>query len=56
MENIQKKTGKTTETKTIRMPKELVERIEQDAYKQNRDFTKQVLFIIKKYYEIITMN
>lgn len=53
MENIQKKTGKTIKTKTIRMPEELIEKIENDAQKQNRDFTKQVLFIIKKYYDLI---
>lgn len=53
MENTQKKTGKEIKTKTIRMPIELVNKIEKDAERQNRDFTKQVLFIIRKYYDLI---
>lgn len=53
MENIQKKSGKPYKTKTIRMPIELISKIEKDAERQNRDFTKQVLFIIQKYYELL---
>jgi len=38
--------------KTIKVPKELLEKILKDAEKDQRDFTKQVIFMIKKYYDI----
>lgn len=53
MEQIQKKTGKETQSKTIRFPLDLVEKIEKEAKEQNRDFTKQVLHIVTKYYNMI---
>lgn len=54
-EDTQRKTEKEIKTKikTIRMPTELASKIEKDAERQNRDFTKQVLFIIKKYYNLL---
>jgi len=41
-----------TVTKTLRMPPDIVKKIEKDAEEQQRDFTKQVIYIIKKYYQI----
>lgn len=38
--------------KSIKIPKELAEKIENDAKKNHRDFTKQIIHIITKYYEI----
>lgn len=40
-----------TEFKGIRMPKELIEKIEKSAEKETRTFSAQVVHIIKKYYE-----
>lgn len=42
-----------TQSKSIRIEKELVEKIEELAKKNERDFTKQVIYMIKKYIEII---
>lgn len=44
--------GKGTELKGIRMPKELIEKIEKSAEKETRTFSAQVIHIIKKYYEL----
>lgn len=43
---------KETQSKTIRIEKELVQKIENLAMKNERDFTKQVIYMIKKYLEI----
>lgn len=37
---------------TINIPDEYVQKIEKDAKKEERDFTKQIIYIIKKHYEI----
>lgn len=41
-----------SQQKTIRMEKELIEKIEELAEKNQRDFSKQVKFMLKKYIEI----
>lgn len=53
MEILQKKEGKIAKVRSIRIPEELATRIEADAQKQDRDFTKQVVYIIRKYYDLI---
>ena len=53
MEQIQKKTGKITKSRTIRMPIELDEKILKEAEEQNRDYTKQVIHILTKYYKLL---
>lgn len=37
---------------TINIPLEYVTKIQKDADKEERDFTKQIIYIIKKHYEI----
>lgn len=37
---------------TINIPIEFVEKIEKDAEKDDRDFSKQIIYIIRKHYEI----
>ena len=41
-----------TEFKGIRIPKELIRKIEISAEKETRTFSAQVIHIIKKYYEL----
>lgn len=43
-------------TKTIRLEEPLVKKIENMAKEGQRDFTKQVIFMIKKYIEITESN
>ena len=43
---------KETELKGIRMPKDLIQKIEESAEKETRTFSAQVIYIIKKYYEL----
>lgn len=43
---------KETEIKGIRMPIELIKKIEESAEKETRTFSAQVIYIIKKYYEL----
>lgn len=52
MEDYSKKLNNITINKSIRFPKDLAERIEKDAKEQDRDFTKQIIYMTKKYYEI----
>lgn len=40
------------EQKSLRIPKELVDKIQKDAEKNHRNFTQQVIHIITKYYEL----
>ncbi len=40
------------EQKSLRLPKSLVEKVKEDAEKNHRNFTQQVIHIITKYYEI----
>lgn len=47
---------KETQVKSLRMEKELVKEIELLAEKNQRDFTKQVIFMLKKYIEITKEN
>ena len=47
-----KKLDKETEQKTIRMPVDLIERIENLAIDNERDFSKQVIFMLKEYIRI----
>lgn len=37
---------------TINIPIEFVKKIETDAKKEDRDFSKQIIYIIRKHYEI----
>lgn len=46
------KMKKETELKGIRMPIELIKKIEESAEKETRTFSAQVIYIIKKYYEL----
>lgn len=41
-----------TKQKSIKLPKELAERIEKDAKENHRDFTKQIIHIITQYYKL----
>lgn len=41
-------------TKTIRLEKSLVEKIEKIAKENERDFSKQMKYMLKKYLEIIS--
>lgn len=41
-------------TKTIRLEKSLVEKIEKLAKENERDFSKQMKYMLKKYLEIIS--
>lgn len=43
---------KETELKGIRIPVELIKKIEESAEKETRTFSAQVIYIIKKYYEL----
>jgi len=45
-----------TTVKTLRLPKELIKKIEESAKKEERTFTSQVIYIIKKYYELQEKN
>lgn len=42
-----------SQQKTLRMEKDLIEKIEQLAKENQRDFTKQVKFMLRKYIELI---
>lgn len=53
MENIAKKSGKETKTTTIRIPMDLYEEIEKEAIDQERDTSKQINYMLKKYFEFI---
>lgn len=44
-----KTNNKETITKTIRMEPDLIEKIEKLAYESERDFTKQVKFMLREY-------
>lgn len=46
-------TIKDTEQKTVRMERELIEKIEQQAKKAERDFSGQVRFMLKEYIRIM---
>lgn len=41
-----------TELKGIRIPKNLIDKIKKSAEKEERTFSQQVIYIIKKYYEL----
>ncbi len=45
-------TKQPTELKGIRMPKDLIEKIEKSAEKETRTFSAQVIHIIKSYYDM----
>ena len=47
---------KETQSKSLRIDTELVKKIEELANKNERDFTKQVIFMLKKYIEITENN
>ena len=38
--------------KSIRLEKNIVERIEKDSKNEQRNFTQQLTYIIKKYYDL----
>ena len=42
-----------SQQKTLRMEKDLIEKIEELAKENQRDFTKQVKFMLRKYIELI---
>ena len=41
-----------TELKGIRMPKDLIDKIEKSAEKETRTFSAQVIHIVKSYYDM----
>jgi hypothetical protein len=41
-----------TKQKSVRIPIDLCEIVENEAKKENRDFSKQLNYIIKQYYEM----
>lgn len=43
---------KETQSKSLRIEKDLIKKIEELAIQNQRDFTKQVVFMLKKYIEI----
>lgn len=45
-------TKQPTELKGIRMPKDLIKKIEESAEKETRTFSAQIIHIIKTYYDI----
>lgn len=47
-----KNRNQETIARSIRLPRELNDTIERLAVKDERDFTKQVIFMLKKYIEI----
>jgi len=48
--------GEKTENKGIRIPVELLEKINKSAKKEERTFSQQVIYILKKYYELQESN
>ena len=50
---MEKMQDKETQQKTIRMEKELIEKIEKMAEGTERDFTIQVKYMLRKYIEIV---
>ena len=44
--------AKKTEPTSIRLPKEMIERIKAEAEKEKRSITAQIEYIIEKYWEI----
>lgn len=44
--------AKKTEPTSIRLPKEMIERIKAEAEKEKRSVTAQIEYIIEKYWEI----
>ncbi len=48
--------GEKTENKGIRIPKDLLEKINASAKKEERTFSQQVIYILKKYYELQESN
>ena len=44
--------AKKTEPTSIRLPKEMIERIKTEAEKEKRSVTAQIEYIIEKYWEI----
>ena len=45
-------TKQPTELKGIRMPKDLIDKIEKSAEKETRTFSAQVIHIVKSYYDM----
>lgn len=41
-----------TEHKGIRIPVNIIKKIEESAEKEQRTFSQQVIYILKKYYEL----
>lgn len=52
-ENNEDNANKTTITKTIRMPEELVAKLEKRAKENNRNFSNLVIHILTKYLDLI---
>jgi hypothetical protein len=50
--NIAENPDNITKQKTLKIPVYLLDKIEKDMKKEERDFTKQIIYIVKKYYEI----
>lgn len=44
--------NKETQTKTLRMQMDLINKIEKMAEESERDFTKQVIFMLKEYIKL----
>lgn len=53
MENIAKKTENAIKNTTLRIPMDLYEEIQKEAEEQERDVSKQINYMLKKYFEFI---
>lgn len=52
MEEMAKKKKSTVKLTTVRIPMDLYEQIEQEAKEQERDVSKQINYMLRKYMEI----
>ncbi len=53
MEKLAKKTETEVKTTTVRIPLDLYEEIQQEAEGQQRDVSKQINYMLKKYFEFV---
>ncbi len=53
MEKLAKKTETTVKTTTIRIPTDLYEEIRLEAEEQERDVSKQINYMLRKYFEFV---
>lgn len=53
MEKLAKKTDTEVKTTTIRVPVDLYEEIKTEAEEQERDVSKQINYMLRKYFEFV---